>query len=344
MGASVVTLLGFRLAARPADPAHPFGHGRLEYMSAFAVAAMTLLMGAGLLQTSVVKLLHPTAPTFSWVTLLVLLASVGCKGWMFFFYRTLGRRIDSPALLASARDSRADALTTAAVLVACLLFFAFGWNLDAWLGLAVSLFILASGLKTARTTLDPLLGAPPDPALVDAIEREILQFSAFCGVHDLIVHNYGPGRCFASAHVEVPETANIVACHEQVDRCEKLVQERLDLALVLHVDPIVTDDAVRNRTEAALAALLRTLHPDLTLHDFRMTPKSDRSTNLIFDVVVPDGLALSHAQLRAQVNDLARRIDPVYSCIITFDTAYLRRQPDAGKQPKGAGKKSRKAR
>ncbi len=326
MGSSIVTMLGFKLSAKPADDEHPFGHGRMEYMSAFIVSVLILLVGFELLQSSIDNILKPEPVTISYITLVILAVSILVKLWMSSFNRKLGRKINSQALTATAQDSVNDALTTAAILLSAMVSFFFRINIDPYMSAAVSLFILYSGLKTAKETLDPLLGQPPDPALIDAIENEIMHFGDFVGIHDLIVHNYGPGRCFASVHVEVPETIDIVRCHEQIDLCEKLVAERLDVSLVIHMDPIAVDDEALNATKAKMAQQIKTIHPDLTLHDFRMTPKSDRRTNLIFDVVVPASLHMPPKQLQAQIDALAKQIDPSYCCVVTLDANFTGRR------------------
>lgn len=325
MGSSLVTLLGFRLAAKPADRDHPYGHGRLEYLSAFVVAVLILLVGIELLKNSVEKLLHPTALSFTALSVVILAISVLIKLWMFFFNRKLGRRIGSTALTATARDSLSDAVSTAAVLLSVAIMMVWRVNIDAWVGLAVSAFVLWSGIKTARDTISPLLGEPLDRETADRLEREIMSFDGFLGIHDLVVHNYGPGRRFATVHVEVPADLELVKCHEQIDRCEKLIAEQTGIELTIHADPVETDNEVLARTKQVLSEKLKELDPRLSLHDFRMVTGSGSMIHLTFDVILPAELANKEAALRRKIDQLAAQIDPNFRCIISFDPDYTDR-------------------
>lgn len=319
MGSSIITMLGFRLASKPADPDHPYGHGRAEYISAFIVSGLILIMGFELLKSSVDKILNPVPLDFSVVSLVILIVSILIKLWMYLFNRKLGKRINSAALIATAKDSLNDALTTSAILLSVIVMMATDINIDAYVGAVMSLFIIWSGLKTAKETLDPLLGEPISEENAKLLEQEIMAFDGFLGIHDLLAHNYGPGRCFASVHVEVPANIDIVKCHEQIDLCEKLVYERTGVLLTVHMDPVETDNEKLNTAKATIAEKIKTIHPDLSIHDFRMTPKSDERTNLIFDVVLPAGLEKEKQDIRQQIEDIARSIDPTYCCVITFD-------------------------
>lgn len=324
MGSSVVTILGFRLASKPADPDHPYGHGRYEYISAFIVSGLIILVGVELLKSSVDKLLNPTPLSFTWVSAAILAASVIVKFWMFLFNRKVGKKIESDAVIATAADSRNDALTTTAILASVLVQMQWGLNIDAYMGIVISLFILWSGVKTAKETLDPLLGQPLDMESAKELEREIMSFDGFLGVHDLITHNYGVGRSFASVHVEVPSNADIVKIHEQVDLCEKLVFERTGVHLTIHMDPVEVDNEKLNEAKSIIAERIRELHPSLTIHDFRMTPKSDERTNLIFDVVVPADMGGKNSELKKQIEAIAKEIDPTYCCVIEFDIDFVK--------------------
>lgn len=324
MGSSVVTMLGFRLASMPADPDHPYGHGRFEYISAFIVSGLILLVGVELLKSSIDKIINPVPISFTWVSVIILAASVLVKFWMFLFNRKIGRKIESDAVIATAADSRNDALTTAAILISVIVMMQWGINIDAYMGIAISLFIIWSGFKTAKETLDPLLGQPLDMEKAKELEREIMSFDGFLGVHDLMTHNYGVGRSFASVHVEVPYNSDIVKCHEQVDLCEKLVFERTGVHLTIHMDPVETDNDKLNFAKSVIAERVKEIHPSLSIHDFRMTPKSDERTNLIFDVVVPADMGGKNSELKTKIEKIAKEIDPTYCCVIQFDIDYVK--------------------
>lgn len=324
MGSSVVTMLGFRLASKPADPDHPYGHGRYEYISAFIVSGLIILVGVELFKSSLDKILNPTPLSFGPLSVIILICSVLIKFWMFLFNRKVSKKIDSDAVKSTASDSLNDAIVTLAILVSVLVNIFWGFAVDAYLGLAISLFILVAGFKTAKETLDPLLGQRLDMESAKELEREIMSFDGFLGVHDLITHNYGVGRSFASVHVEVPSNADIVKCHEQVDLCEKLVFEKTGVHLTIHMDPVETDNEKLNEAKSIIAARIRELHPSLTIHDFRMTPKSDERTNLIFDVVVPADMGGKNSELKKQIETIAREIDPTYCCVIEFDIDFVK--------------------
>lgn len=325
MGSSVITMIGFKLAGKPADSDHPFGHGRMEYMSAFIVALLILLVGFELLKSSVSSLASgDSSPTYSIVAIIILIISIVIKFWLYLFNRKIGKKINSEALIATAKDSFNDCVTTLVILisVAVSMFVKLPFNLDAVMGILVALFILYSGISSAKETLDQILGMPPEKELIDDIENTILSFNEFVGIHDLIVHNYGPGRQFASVHVEVPQNINIVECHEQIDLCEKLLFERLDISVVIHMDPIDTDNEEVSQIRGQLSDVLSEIDKSLTLHDFRMTPVCDNRTNLIFDVVVPASINISNTKLRERIELAAKQINPTFTCVITFDSDF----------------------
>lgn len=324
MGSSVVTMLGFRLASKPADPDHPYGHGRFEYISAFIVSGLIIVVGVELMKSSIDKILNPSDLHFTWLSVGILVSSVIVKFWMFLFNRKIGKKIESDAVIATAADSRNDALTTTAILLSVVVMMLTEINIDAYIGVLIAIFILWSGFKTAKETLDPLLGQPLPMEEAKELEREIMSFDGFLGVHDLMTHNYGVGRSFASVHVEVPCDTDIVKCHEQIDLCEKLVFERTGVHLTIHMDPVETDNEKLNFAKSTIAEKIREIHPELTIHDFRMTPKSDERTNLIFDVVIPAGLVTKNSDLREQIEKIAKEIDPTYCCVIEFDINYVK--------------------
>lgn len=325
MGSSVITMIGFKMAGKPADSEHPFGHGRMEYMSAFIVAMLILLVGAELFMSSAKALINgDDMPRYSVWALVILAASILVKLWMCLFNRRLGKKISSEALIATAKDSLNDIIATSVILlsVGVSMLTDLPFNLDAAMGILVSLFIFYSGISSARETLDSILGAPPDKELIKEIESTILSFEEFIGIHDLIIHNYGPGRQFASVHVEVPQDIDIVKCHEQIDLCEKLISEKLNVSLVIHMDPIdINNETVKNVRES-MAKALKSIDGNMSLHDFRMTPAGTKRTNLIFDVVVPSSVKLTREELERLISEQARLINPTYCCVITFDNDF----------------------
>ncbi len=325
MGSSVITMVGFKLSNKPADSDHPFGHGRMEYMSAFIVAVLILLVGFELFKSSITALVtNAPAPTYSLWAIIILIVSILVKLWLFIFNRKLGKKIDSESLLATAQDSLNDTIATTVILISAGVsyYFTLPFNLDAVMGIAVAVFILLSGINTAKDTLNSILGTPPDKQDIEDIKNIILEYPEFVGIHDLIVHNYGPGRQFASVHVEVPQDIDIVKCHEQIDLCEKQITEKLGIELVIHMDPIDVNNEAVNFAKAKLSEALKEIHESLTLHDFRMTPECDTRTNLIFDVVLPVGFKMKKSELHDKINEIAKEINPTYCCVITFDNNF----------------------
>ena len=326
MGSSIVAMIGFKMANKPADSDHPFGHGRMEYVSSFAVCVLIFFVGIELLKSSVNALINgQSSPQYTLFALIILGLTALVKLYMFFSVRKIGKIIDSDALIATSQDSLNDMITTLAILVSAIVtkLFTLPFNLDAVMGILVALFILYSGFSNSKTTLDRFLGAPPEKDLIEKIESTILSYPEFIGIHDLIVHNYGPDKQFASVHVEVPQNIDIVKCHEQIDLCEKTVFEKLAVSLVIHMDPIDTDDETVNQTKLKMAEALKVIHSDLTLHDFRMTPVCENRTNLIFDVVIPADFKISKSELNEKIAHLAKLINPTFMCVITFDHDFI---------------------
>ena len=318
---SIVTLLGFKLAAKPADDAHPYGHQRVEYLAGLTVAALILLIGAELVKSSIQRILHPEAVAFTAVGAAVLLLSIAAKLWLCLFYRKLGKSIRSEALLASAADSRNDVASTAAVLAAYAFAYFTHIQIDGWAGLLVAVFILWSGVGIAKDTIDPLLGEAPDEALVHAIAQEIRSYDArVLGIHDLIVHDYGPGRRFASVHVELDAREDVLEAHELIDNIERDVTKKLRVELVIHYDPIVTDDPEVTAVHTRVTQILRGIDPRLSIHDFRMV-SGPHHANVIFDMVIPAEYEDKTAQLRREVEAQLQDGKKVYHLVITFDTA-----------------------
>lgn len=317
---SVVTLLGFRLAAKPADDEHPYGHDRAEYLAGLAVAALILLIGVELVKTSIKKIIAPTEVAFSAAAAVVLLVSIVCKLYLALFDRKLGKMIQSPALEAAAADSRNDVISTAAVLAAAVISRVSGVQVDGWAGLAVALFILWSGVGIAKDTIDPLLGRAPDEQLVHTIANEIRGYDVrVLGIHDLMVHDYGPGRRFASVHVELDAREDVLAAHELIDSIERDVKKKLRIELVIHYDPIVTDDQELTEMRARVETVIHTIDDRLSLHDFRMVRGVEHS-NLIFDLVIPWDMRGREAELKRRINEQLQSGCQSYHAVITFDT------------------------
>lgn len=326
MGSSSISMIGFRLSSKPADSDHPFGHGRMEYLSAFTVSFFILIVGAELLISAVKAIISgDTAPRFSYLSLGILGFSILLKLWMFLFNAKLAKKIDSSALAATAQDSLNDCVSTLAILICAVVSMniKMPFNLDAIVSVGVAGFILWSGIGTIKQTIGELLGKPPEIELINEIERGIMSFDGFLGVHDLIVHNYGPGRQFASVHVEVPQDTDIVKCHEQIDICEKVVGEKCGISLVIHMDPVNVNDESVMTAKREMIEIIKSIHPDLSLHDFRMTPPSDERTNLIFDVVIPNSVPLTEKELDEKIKQLAKEKNKTYECVITYDMSYV---------------------
>lgn len=313
---AVVTLVGFRMAEKPADRDHPFGHARVEYIAGLVVSALILLVGAELAKSAVEKILHPAPVDISPVTMAVLAVSVAVKLWLSRFNRALGRQIDSAALMATAADSRNDALSTGAVLLSALVSRHTGWGIDGYTGLAVALFILWSGIGIARDTVNPLLGQGADPALGQALAKMLTANPKVLGFHDLMVHDYGPGQRFATVHVEMDAREDPLLCHDIIDGLERSCLDELKVHLCIHYDPIVTDDPELNHMRQVVTDCLARLDPGLSVHDFRMVRGAAR-TNLIFDLVVPDSVHLDDVQ--QAVNQAVSQESDKYATVITFD-------------------------
>ena len=321
-GSSAVTLLGFRLAGKKPDTDHPFGHGRIEYISGLIVAGLILLMGVELAKSSLDKILHPEEVTFSLLALGIMAASVCVKLYMWLYNRQVGRRIHSAAMEATAMDSLSDTASTFAVLVAMLIGKWTGLAVDGYVGLVVALFILFSAYKAARETLSPLLGQAPDPELVREIRDIVLSDDTVVGVHDLVVHDYGPGRRIISLHAEVPADGELLEMHDAIDNIEMELARKLRCEAVIHMDPVVVGDPVVTALREQVTALVKTIDPRITIHDFRMVPGATH-TNLIFDVVIPFDEQLTRPQVAQQVCRLVEGMEGRYRAIIKVENSYV---------------------
>ena len=322
MASSVITYIGYKLSMKPADKEHPFGHGRMEYMSATLVSALIILVGFELLKSSFEKIINPTETTFNTVAIIILISSIVIKFYMFFFNKTLGKKVNSSALTATAFDCLGDVVSTSAVLVSAIIGIIFKINIDAFVGLAVSIMIIYAGIKSIKETLDPLLGMPPEEEMVKGIEATVLEYDDFTGIHDLIVHNYGPGRIFVSLHVEVPENIDIIKCHEEIDECEKRLTEKFNAHITIHYDPIATNDERVASIKTEILEKLKEIHNEYSLHEFRVVD-GENTINLIFDVVVPTELNTSDIDVRLEVTEICKALNKKYNPVITVDRNNL---------------------
>ena len=318
-GSSVVTLLGFKLAAKKPHRDHPYGHGRIEYVAGLIVSMVILLVGFTLGRDSIQKIIHPEMMEFSIVSVVILAASILVKLYMAVYNRAVGKRIDSATVRAVATDSLSDVCATAAVLISMLVYRFFGVNIDAWAGALVAVMILRAGYSAAKDTISPLLGNPPTPEFVQHIRDIVREYPDIVGVHDLAVHDYGAGRVMISLHAEVPASGDIVALHDVIDTIERRLSEELNCTAVIHMDPISTDDQQINDTKAAVLARVHAdLDASISIHDFRMVA-GPTHTNVIFDIVVPFGFRMTDAQAAQAVAQIVRQIDDHYFAIVTVD-------------------------
>ncbi len=320
--ASVVTLAGFRMSAKPADREHPYGHARIEYISGLIVSIVIFVVGFQFARDSLQKIFSPERADFSLVSAAVLAVSIAAKIWQGVFYKKVGGIIRSETLLASAADSRSDVLSTSVVLIGALVDRFTGYNLDGYLGAAVAVLIMVTGYRLIRKTSDPLLGLAPSKELVDDIYRTIRGYDGILGIHDLNVHMYGPGRLFASVHCEVPAEQDILLSHDIIDNIERDFLYRKGIHLVIHMDPIVTDDPRTNQLLAQVREILRALSPEISMHDFRVV-WGPTHANLVFDVCVPFGFPQNDRQLASAVAGGIRKLNPHYYAVITVDHDYV---------------------
>jgi len=314
---SVMSLISVRMAQKPHDADHPFGHGRMEYLGALGVGVLILVMGVELFKEGVSSILSPQAIAFTWLSAAILAGSIALKLWLWRFFTHTGSAIDSETLKAAGQDSFSDALATGAVLLSMLAFRVFGLKADGWMGLIVALIVLKAGYSVCRDTVDRLLGGKPDKELGDQLVQKLLSYPEVLGVHDLVIHDYGPGRCVASVHAEISDQSDLVAIHEVIDRAEREISQELHLPICIHMDPIVTDDPETNRVARQMADYLAGVDSRLKLHDFRRV-RGENQINLIFDVVLPADFGDSR-QLEAGIRAHAKVLDPRHECVLHFD-------------------------
>ena len=322
-GSSVITLLGFRLAGRKPDPEHPFGHGRIEYISGLIVSGLILLMGAELAKTSFDKILHPAAVDFSVIAMVILAVSILVKLYMSLYNHQIGKKINSAAMAATAADSISDAISTSAVLAAMLVAKFSGLMIDGYVGMIVAVLILISGVKAAKETIAPLLGQAPETEFVQQIERIVMSHPPICGIHDLVVHDYGPGRVMISLHAEVPAGGDMLELHDVIDNAEIALRRELNCEAVIHMDPIVTDDGITSELRAKVSELVKTIDERITIHDFRIVP-GNTHTNLIFDAVVPFDIGISAQEVSERISRLVSEMDSNYFAVVLVEHSYVK--------------------
>lgn len=321
-GSSIITLIGFKMAGQKPDPTHPFGHGRIEYIAGLLVSLIILLMGSELLKSSVSKILRPEELAFSPIAIGILAASILVKCYMFLYNRRLGKKLDSAAMTATATDSLSDTIATSAVLAATLVGHFTGVAIDGWCGVLVGLFICYAGYSAARDTISPLLGQAPDKDFVRQINDIVMSHEEILGIHDLIVHNYGPGRILISLHAEVPADGDILTLHDKIDTIEHELGSLLNCHAVIHMDPICVGDEETSRLKALVKEYLTEISENLSMHDFRIVT-GPTHTNLIFDVVTPYDFPMTDNELVKCIQDRIRKDNPNYFAVIEVDKEFL---------------------
>lgn len=320
-GSSLITLIGFKMAGQKPDTEHPFGHGRIEYLTGLLVSLLILLMGVELIKSSVSKILHPEATECTPVVAGILIVSILVKLYMYLYNRSTGRKIDSAAMMATAADSLSDMLSTSVVLIATLIGKFTGLQIDGWCGLLVGIFILYAGFSAAKDTISPLLGQPPQKEFVEKIESIVQSYPQVLGIHDLIVHDYGPGRVMISLHAEVPASGDMLHLHDTIDNIERQLHRELHCDAVIHMDPVMNDDEETQELKKQVTCCLHELDKSLNLHDFRIV-KGPTHTNIIFDILVPFKFQLSDAEISRFMEEKIHSISASYYAVINIDKDY----------------------
>lgn len=321
---SVITIAGFKLASRPADEEHPFGHGRLEYISALIVSFMVMMVGFQFIKSSFDRIMNPTEVRFDLIPFILILISIGAKVWLSSFNKFIGKSINSGALEASSMDALGDVFTSSCVALSLLISRWTTFPIDGYIGILVALFILYSGFSLTKDTLNPLLGEAPDPELVESIKIGVMSYEHITGVHDLVIHNYGPGRCMASIHAEIPCDISVVTIHEVIDKAEKELSKKLNIYLVIHMDPINTDSTEVNKVREELEALIKRFPLVKSMHDFRLVGDGEYK-NLIFDVVIEHTKGFKHEdeeKLKKEIDRELKKIHSRYNAMITVDKDF----------------------
>lgn len=322
IGSSVVTLIGFRLAGKPADSEHPFGHARIEYIAALIIGFLILVVGVELGRESISKIIAPTPVNFSVAAMVILAGSILLKFWMSRFTTKVGRRINSKAISASTMDSICDMISTGAILISTIIGYFNGINIDGYIGVLVAAFVIYAGIGILKDTMTPLMGEAPPPELVASLTEKLMKYEGILGYHDIMVHNYGPGRVIASLHAEVSAKSELFAIHEVIDQAEREIREEMGILLTIHLDPIMQDGEALNAARKDIEAVLADVDERLSFHDFRII-SGEKQTNLIFDIVVPLGANSAQiADYKTRIRERARQKDPRYTCIIEADFDY----------------------
>lgn len=321
-GSVIVALLGFRLADKPVDKEHPLGHGRFEYVSAFIVDMFIILVGFELFKSSLDKIFDKSLPSANTLTFIFLGIAILVKVWLFFFYRKIGKTINASAIKASAIDSLADCAATSLVLISAIVAKVFQVPIDGWAGILVAAFILFSGGKAAKETIDLLLGSSPDPEFIKSIYEFTKNYPKIVGIHDVMVHDYGPGRQIVSFHAEVPSNSDINVAHEEVDKMERDMHEKFGCIVTVHLDPLVMDDPVVNELKALAVSSAKAVHPDFTVHDFRMT-MGETNVNLIFDLVITADCNLTAEEAEKAVTEKIKEVLPNCFCVIKVEYSFV---------------------
>ena len=321
-GSSVVTMIGFKMSQKKVDKNHPWGHGRMEYISAFIVDILIILVGFELLRTSIEKIFNPELPLIGNVTIIILVASILAKLWLFFFYKKIAKTIDTAAIKGNAYDSISDVISTTAVLISAIVARVFEISIDGYISFLVSIFILYTGAKAIKEIIDILLGSSPDPEFVKEIEEFVKNYDLVVGIHDMMIHDYGPGRKIISFHAEVPADINIGKAHDVIDRIEQDIFEKYNCITTIHMDPIVVDDEEINSMKKTTEEIVKSINQEFSIHDFRMTDGGER-INLIFDLVLPREGEFDKEQIRKEVQEKIHKINNKYYAVITVEHSYV---------------------
>ncbi len=319
---SLIMMIGFKMSGQKPDPEHPFGHGRIEYVTGLVVSMLIILMGVELFKTAITRIITPQTVMFEPVTIIILIVSILTKIYMYSYNKKTGEKISSQAMQATAMDSFSDSASTCAVLLSMMIAEFTGVKIDGWCALLVSVFILYTGISSAKDTISPLLGTAPDKEFVDKIEAFARSYPEIQGIHDLIVHDYGPGRMMISFHAEVPANGDILKMHDVIDCIEQKLRDVLGCEAVIHMDPIVTDDETTNRMKAVVLVIVKGIDDRMTMHDFRMV-EGPTHTNLIFDVVVPFECKLSDDEVRAKIEEGVGKMKGNYFAVVQVDKPYV---------------------
>lgn len=317
----IVTLLGYKMSSKPADKNHPFGHGRMEYLSTLTIAIIILMVGFELLKNSFSKIIHPDELKFSIITIISLILSVCLKLWMSCFNNKLGKKINSGVLIATSKDSKTDAVATSATIIAIITSLFTKFPVDGVIGILVSIFIMKSGYDIIKDTIDDLLGKPADPELVKSIKEYIQQSDKIIGIHDLIIHNYGPGNMIASCHAEVRSDEDFIAVHDSIDIIEREIYSKLNILMTIHMDPVEVDNELVNKCKSRILEIVETINDSLCIHDFRIVT-GETHTNLVFDLVVPYGFKYKNEDIKKIIDDNLKDDEIKYFTVITFDSSY----------------------